>query len=458
MMPTDALHDPAVLNVPGPRASALVARDEAVFAPCMGRVYPLVMERGLGCDVWDADGQRYLDMNAGIAVVAAGHSHPRVVSAIQEQAARFCHMAATDFYNEPMIRLGERLVATMPADQQWHVFLSNSGTEAVEAAIKLARLATRRTGVVAFYGAFHGRSYGSMSLTASKAVQRRHYGPMLPGVFHAFYANPYRPPFGVPTERTTAACLEYIEQTLLRTVAPPEDIAAIVVEPIQGEGGYVVPSAGFLCGLRQICDRYGIVLVFDEVQSGIGRTGTMWAHEQDQPVGRCGHCAGQHCTPDIVVSAKGLGGGLPIGAIIARRALTERWTPGAHGSTYSGNALSCAAANVVLDLVRDGLADNARAVGAHLMRGLATLHQRYPVIGDVRGRGLMIGIEFVSDRGSRAPDHDLAEAVMLQAFRRGVLLLTCGESTIRLCPPLVLTATQADEALNVLEASIRAVA
>ncbi|HWQ15666.1 MAG TPA: acetyl ornithine aminotransferase family protein [Roseiflexaceae bacterium] len=430
--------------IPGPRAEALIARDRKVFAPCMGRVYPFAIERGLGCDVWDVDGNRYLDMNAGIAVVAAGHSHPRVVRAIQEQAARFIHMAGTDFYNEPMVRLGERLVGTMPREREWQVFLANSGTEAVEAAIKLARYVTGRQGIIAFFGAFHGRSYGSLSLTASKPVQRRGYYPLVPGTFHAFYANPYRPPLGVAPERATAACLDYIEHTLLHTIAPPRDVAAIIVEPIQGEGGYVVPAPGFLPGLRQLCDRYGILLIADEVQSGVGRTGRMWALEHEGVV------------PDIVASAKGLGGGMPIGAMIARRELTEQWEPGSHGNTYGGNALACAAAYEVLGLVQEELAANAARVGAHLMAGLQELQARYAAIGDVRGRGLMIGVEFVKDRASREPARALAHQIMEEAFRRGLLLLTCGASTIRFCPPLVLTEAQADEGLNMFEAAIRA--
>jgi 4-aminobutyrate aminotransferase len=408
----------------------------------MGRVYPFVMERGVGCDVWDVDGNRYLDMNAGIAVVSAGHSHPRLVRAIQDQATRFTHMAGTDFYNEQMVTLGERLVATMPASSEWQVFLGNSGTEAVEASIKLARYVTGRQGIIAFFGAFHGRSYGSLSLTASKPVQRRGYYPLVPGTFHAFYANPYRPPFGVAEERTTEVCLDYIEHTLLHTIAPPRDVAAIIVEPIQGEGGYVVPAPGFMQGLRQICDRYGILLIADEVQSGVGRTGTMWAFEHEGVV------------PDIVASAKGLGGGVPIGAIIARRDLTHLWEPGSHGNTYGGNALACAAANEVIDLVHEGLAANAARVGAHLMAGLRELQARYEVIGDVRGRGLMIGVEFVKDRGTREPARALAHHLMEECFRRGLLVLTCGASTVRLCPPLVLTEAEADEALNTMEAAL----
>jgi 4-aminobutyrate aminotransferase len=431
---------------------AMVERDKVVFAPCAGRVYPFVIERGDGCYVWDVDGNRYLDMNAGIAVVAAGHSHPRIVRAIQEQATKFIHMAGTDFYNEPMIRLGEKLVSTMPVTtpagqpeaREWQVFLANSGTEAVEASIKLARYVTGRQGIIGFLGAFHGRSYGSLSLTASKPVQRRGYYPLVPGSFHAFYANPYRTPFDVAPEKVTQVCLDYIEHTLFHTIAPPRDVAAIVVEPIQGEGGYVVPAPGFLKGLREICDQYGIMLILDEVQSGVGRTGKMWAFEHEGLV------------PDIVASAKGLGGGMPIGAMIARKELTALWEPGSHGNTYGGNALACASANVVLDLVQEELAGNAARVGDYLRQGLEELQGRYEQIGDVRGRGLMIGVDFVKDRKSREPARALAHAVMEGAFTRGLLLLTCGASTVRFCPPLTLTEAQVDEGLTIFEATLRA--
>ncbi len=351
-----------LLQTPGPQARALVERDNEVFAPCAGRVYPFVIERGEGCYVWDVDGNRYLDLNAGIAVVAAGHSHPRMVRAIQEQATRFIHMAGTDFYNEPMIKLGEKLVSLMPNTapageperRDWQLFLTNSGTEAVEAAIKLARYTSGRQGIVAFFGAFHGRSYGALSLTASKPAQRRGYYPLVPGTFHAFYANPYRTPFDIDPDRVTGVCLDYIEHTLFHTIAPPRDVAAIIVEPIQGEGGYVVPATGFMKGLRQICDQYGILLIADEVQSGIGRTGKFWACEHDGVV------------PDIVASAKGLGGGMPIGAMVARKALTENWQPGSQGNTFGGNALACAAAYEVLSLVEEEL--GARPDGRRRVR------------------------------------------------------------------------------------------
>lgn len=421
-------------DVPGPRARALVERDSQVIVP-MGRVYPLVIDHAQGCEVWDVDGHRYLDLQAGIAVLAAGHSHPRLVQVAQAQLARFTHVAGTDFYNEPMIRAAEKLVSLMPGGQDWQVFFGNSGTEAIEASIKLARYVTRRQNIIAFYGAFHGRSYGSLSLTASKPRQRRGFFPLLPGSFHAFYANPYRPPLGSDPARVSATCLDFIERQLFTTTCPPEETAAIVIEPIQGEGGYVVPAPGFLAGLRALCDRHGILLICDEVQSGVGRTGTMWAFEHEQIV------------PDIVASAKGLGGGLPIGAMLARAELARQWEPGAHGNTYGGNGLTCAVTHELLCMVEGELMANAARVGAQLLASLQELQVRFPQIGDVRGRGLMIGLELI-DPASGAPDHDLAETVMVEAFRKGLLVLTCGASTIRLCPPLVLTPAQADEAVQ----------
>lgn len=450
------------LPVPGPLSTNLYNRDAAVLSGSMGRVYPFVMERGVGCEVWDVDGQRYLDMAAGIAVVSTGHSHPKVLQAMHNQLDKFVHMAGTDFVNEQMVTVAEKLARSMPGNDQWQVFLTNSGTEGIEAAIKLARHSTGRQGIISFLGSFHGRSYGSMSLTASKSTQRKGHFPLVPGVFHAFYANPYRTPFGIDAEHVTQATLDYIEKTMFGTIAPPNDIAAIVIEPIQGEGGYIVPTQGFLCGLRQICDRHGILLIYDEVQSGVGRTGKMWGfeHDMEQNCAGCTHCKSMSrsgCTPDILVTAKGLGAGMPIGGIVARKSIMERWAEGSHGSTYAGNALACAAANTVLDLVQGGLMHNAAHVGAHLMNGLRDLQSRYACIGDVRGRGLMIGVDFVLDRTTREPARAQANAMMEEAFKRGMLILTCGYSTIRFCPPLVLTVGEADEALERFEATIKAV-
>lgn len=430
-------------DIPGPKASALVARDQRVIAP-VGRVYPLVVERGQGCEVWDVDGNRYLDMNAGIAVLSAGHCHPRLVRVLHEQLTRFTHMAGTDFYNEPMIRAAEKLVALMPGDHDWQVFFTNSGTEAVEASVKLARYATGRQNIIAFYGAFHGRSYGSLSLTASKPYQRRGFFPLLPGVQHSFYPNCYRCPINLSYPSCQIACIDMIEQTLFQTTAPPSEVAAVILEPLQGEGGYVLPPEGALRRLRELCDRHGILLILDEVQSGVGRTGKMWAFEHEG------------ITPDIVASAKGLGGGIPVGAMIAREELTRRWKPGSHGSTYSGNALACAAVYEVLCMVEEELMANAARVGAYLMARLGEMQARIPQIGAVRGRGLMVGVEFVKDPATREPAHHLAVAVMEEAFRRGLLLLTCGASTIRFCPPLIITEAEIDEGLTLFEAAIQA--
>ena len=434
-------------QIPGPRAQALVSRDSVVMAPCSGRVYPFVMERGQGCEVWDVDGNRYIDLNAGIAVVAAGHSHPRLVHAIQDQATKFIHMAGTDFYNEPMIMAGEKLVSVMPGRDQhdWQVFFTNSGTESVEAAIKLARYATKRQNIIAFYGSFHGRSYGSLSLTASKPYQRQGFFPLLPGVVHGFFANPYRPPWGIPAEEVAERTLEFIEKTLFKTTTPPEDVAAIIAEPIQGEGGYIVPATGFWQGLRDLCDRYGILLIADEVQSGIGRTGKMWAIEHEGVV------------PDIVTSAKGIGSGFPVGAMIARKDVTDVWKPGAHGNTYGGNALAMRAILETVALAEEELMQNAQVVGDYLQNRLRELQEQFKSIGDVRGRGLMIGMDFVHDRATREPATELANNVMNEGFKRGLLMLTCGQSTIRFCPPLVLTRDLVDETMELFTETLKAV-
>ncbi|XSG77862.1 acetyl ornithine aminotransferase family protein [Herpetosiphon llansteffanensis] len=431
-------------TIPGPRATALVDRDTAVMAPCSGRVYPFVMERGLGSEVWDVDGNRYLDLNAGIAVVSTGHSHPRLVSALQDQVAKFIHMAGTDFYNEPMVKAAEKLTSLMPGSGEWQVFFANSGTESVEAAIKLARYYTKRQNIIGFYSSFHGRSYGSLSVTASKPYQRKGFFPLMPGVFHAFYPNPYRTPWGVEPERVAEICLDFIEKTLFTTTTPAEDVAAIIVEPIQGEGGYVVPAPGFWQGLRELCDRHGILLIADEVQSGVGRTGKMWAVEYEGVV------------PDIITSAKGIGSGVPVGAMIARKEISSVWKPGAHGNTYGGNALAMRAVYETLCLAEEELMANANEVGGYFKQRLHELEDRYECIGDVRGRGLMIGMEFIKDNVNKDPHGELSNAVMEESFRRGMLLLTCGKSTIRFCPPLVLTKDQVDEGINLLNDTLKA--
>jgi 4-aminobutyrate aminotransferase len=411
--------------LPGPNAAAVIERDERVTSPSLTRLYPLVVARGQGAVLEDVDGNRFLDFNAGIAVTAAGHSHPVVNAAIHEQVDKCLHYCSSDFYHPIHADVCERLAASAPM-QPARVFLANSGTEAVEGAIKLARHHTGRTNVIAFYGAFHGRSLGSLSLTSSKAKYRSGFGIVTPGSYHA--------PFAGSGELTGA---EYIEQVLFRHMTEPGDVAAIFVEPIQGEGGYIVPPAGWLAALRDLCDRHGILLVMDEVQSGIGRTGAMWACEHDGVV------------PDIITAGKGLASGLPLSAIIARDDVMQ-WAPGKHGSTFGGNPVACAAALATIDLVDDHLARNATAIGDRLMAGLRDLQSRQPLITEVRGRGLMIGIDLV--------DHDAAVAMEQACFQRGLLVLTCGQRAIRMAPPLVVTAEQADVALSIVADACEAVA
>jgi 4-aminobutyrate aminotransferase len=410
-------HPQILTELPGPAARAIIERDERVTSPSLTRVYPLVVRRGAGCIIEDVDGNRFLDFNAGIAVTAAGHAHPIVNAAIHTQVDDVLHYCSSDFYLPAYADVCERLAASAPM-QPARVFLANSGTEAVEGAIKLARHSTGRPNVIAFFGGFHGRSLGSLSLTASKARQRGGFGAMMAGSFHAPYAG--------EAELNGAA---YIEEVLFKRLTEPDDVAAIFVEPIQGEGGYIVPPRGWLGELRELCDRHGILLVMDEVQSGIGRTGKMWACEHDGVV------------PDVICAGKGLASGLPLAALIARGDIMD-WPPGRHGSTFGGNPVACAAAVATLDLVDGGLAANAATVGTHLLAGLRAMQPKHPVITDVRGRGLMVGID--------TPDHDTAEALQYACFERGLLVLTCGERAIRMAPPLVVTIEQADAALAIL--------
>jgi 4-aminobutyrate aminotransferase len=412
---------------PGPRARELVARDAAVMSPSMTRAYPFVMASGRGAWVLDVDGVEYLDFTSGIAVTNTGHAHPAVVKAIQTQAERFLHMSGTDFYYEVEIALAERLARIAPVRGRPRVFFTNSGTETIEGAIKLARYVTGRPHLLAFLGAFHGRTMGSLSLTASKAVQRNGFGPLLPGTFHV--------PYPSAEQHNTAETLQGIER-LLGTVLPPDSLAAIVVEPVQGEGGYIVPPADFLPALRDLCDRIGCLLVADEVQTGMGRTGRMFAV--------------QHwgVEPDVLCLAKGIASGLPLGALIAGDHIMT-WPPGAHGNTFGGNPLACAAALATLDLLEDGLIQNAEAVGARLLERLSRVTRDTSLVRSVRGLGLMIGVELA--------DHEAQEAVVQAAFERRLLTLPAGRSTVRLCPPLVLTDEEADEGAERLLAALHAV-
>ncbi|WP_116998934.1 aminotransferase class III-fold pyridoxal phosphate-dependent enzyme [Desertimonas flava] len=411
-------------ELPGPIAAEIIARDDAVTSPSLTRLYPLVAKRGRGLVIEDVDGNRFLDFNAGIAVVAAGHGHPEVNAAIHAQVDDILHYCSSDFYLPSYADLSVKLAEIAPMSGPTKSFLCNSGTEAVEAALKLARHRTGRPNVIAFLGGFHGRSLGSLSLTASKVRQRAGFGITVPGSFHAPYWDPYNP------DALTGA--DYIEQVLFTKLTDASDVAAIFVEAVQGEGGYIVPPAEWLTELRELCDRHGIVLVVDEVQSGIGRTGTMWA---------CRPADGPGIEPDIMCIGKGLASGLPLAGIIAKAELMD-WEPGGHGSTFGGNPVACAAAVATIDLVERELADNARTVGAHLLAALESLAAEQPKITQVRGRGLMIGIDL--------PDHDAAEALQEAAFRRGLLTLTCGERTLRLAPPLVVTIDQADTAVAII--------
>ena len=426
---------------PGPRARAVIERDAAVVSPSYPRSAPFVMARGDGAVVEDVDGNVYLDFCAGIAVAATGHCHPDVVRAVTGQASKFLHIS-TDYYHEPQVALGEMLAEIAPIGDRARTFFSNSGTEAVEAAIKLARYHTRRFNIIAFLGSFHGRTLGSLAMTSSRTVQRRGFGPMAPGVFHAPYANPYRCPIGAnDADSCTRECLAYIERQILTHLVPPDEVAAIVVEPIQGEGGYVVPPPAFLQGLAAIAAQHGMLLIVDEVQSGIGRTGKMFAIEH----------AGVE--PDIIIAAKGIASGLPMGVTIAREDVMD-WPVGAHSNTFGGNPLACAAAMATLKLVREGLMANAADVGHFLRTALEALAERHRLIGDVRGRGLMIGIELVRNRQTKERAGTERDALVMAAFRRGLLVLSAGPNTVRLSPPLVITRAQAETAVGILDAAL----
>jgi len=419
-------------ELPGPRAKAMIALDERYTSPSYTRGYPLAVDRGEGAMILDVDGNRFLDFTAGIAVCSTGHCHPRVVAAIQDQAEKLLHMSGTDFYYGPQSRLAERLAAIAPGESAKRVFFTNSGAEAVEAAFKLARFHTKRQRVVAFRGAFHGRTMGALSLTGSKAIQRRGFAPLVPEVTHVPYANPYRQ--GDDCVGQSIAQLE----SLFKQTLPPEEVAAIFVEPIQGEGGYLVPPAEFHQQLRRIADQHGMLLVADEVQAGMGRTGRMFAMEHFGVV------------PDIVCLAKGIATGMPLGAIIARDEIMN-WPPGSHASTFGGNPVSCVAALETIDLLEEELIENARDVGEYLLTRLRGLMDRHTIIGDVRGLGLMVGVELVRDRSTKERAASERDEVVDRAFYQGLLLLGCGENTVRFCPPLVITRQQADIAVEIFD-------
>ena len=432
---------PVAFQLPGPKAKAIIDRDQEVISPSYPRDYPFVMDYGRGSEVWDVDGNRFLDFAAGIAVTSTGHSNPKVVKAIQEQAEQFIHISS-DYYHEKWVALGEKLTSIAPFKEPAVAFMSNSGTESVEAAIKLARHTTGRSQFISFLGGFHGRTMGSLAFTASKPRYHQGFYPLMNGVTHVPFPDPYRPVLeSRKGEYYGETAVRYIEEQILDKVLPHQDVAGILVETIQGEGGYIIPAAGFYPALRKMCDKYGILLIVDEVQSGMGRTGKWWAIEQFA------------VEPDIVCVGKGIASGVPLGAIVARKSLIS-WTKGTHGNTFGGNPIACAAALATIELIEDEFLLNAAEVGEYTLKALRMMINRHESIGEVRGIGLMIGIEFVKDRKSREPDAELRDQIIHLAFERGLLLLGCGKSSLRIAPALSISKGEIDEGLRMLEDAI----
>jgi len=433
--------------LPGPNAKRILAGDEKYISPSYTRSYPLVAKRGRGIVIEDVDGNEFFDFSAGIAVTSTGHCHPEVVAAIQKQAGELIHMSGTDFYYESMVTLAERLSKIAPMPGPHRVYYGNSGAEAIECALKLARYHTKRQQVIAFFGAFHGRTMGALSLTASKPQQKRGFSPLVPGVTHVPYPDVYRGGAGSPqdAEKFALGCARYIEDKLFKTILAPEEVAAIFVEPIQGEGGYVVAPTIFMQELRRICDKHGILLVLDEVQSGIGRTGKWFAVEH----------TGVH--PDMVCIAKGIASGMPLGITMSKAEIMD-WAPGSHASTFGGNPVCIAAALATLDVIeKEGLLKNSQVVGDHMMKRMADWPKKHKIVGDVRGLGLMIGVEIVKDQTTREYGASERDRIVETAFERGVLFLGCGPSTVRIAPPLIVTRDEADVAMDALEESIAVV-
>jgi 4-aminobutyrate aminotransferase len=430
--------------LPGPRASSLIEVDRTFVSPSYTRAYPLVAKEAQGIWVGDADGNVFLDFTSGIAVCATGHCHPAVVQAIKDQADRLLHMSGTDFYYEPQIVLAKKLASLAPGEGVKRTYFGNSGAEAVEAAFKLARYHTRRELNIAFFGAFHGRTMGALSLTASKTIQKKHYYPVVPGITHIPYAYCYRCPYNLCYPQCGLYCVHWVEDTLFRTTMPPEEVAAIFVEPIQGEGGYIVPPPEFHEELHKIARKYNILYVADEVQSGMGRTGKMFAME---------HFG---VAPDILALAKGIASGMPLGATISRAEIMD-WEAGSHASTFGGNPVSCQAALATIQLLEESLMTNAAHQGERMILKLRELQNDYECMGDVRGKGLMIGVELVKDRETKERAPEWRNALVRRAFEKGLLLLGCGENTIRFCPPLIVTEEDVDLCLTIFEEALREV-
>ena len=425
------------MNVPGPKAKALIERDLKVVSPSYPRGYPFVMDHGSGTEVWDVDGNRFLDFAAGIAVASTGHSHPDVVRAIQEQAAKFIHISS-DFYHEKWVELSEKLAEISPFEEDTRVFLTNSGTESVEGAIKLARYHTDRSNFIGFLGGFHGRTIGAVTFTASKPNYKRRFFPLMNGVTHVPFPDPYHPILHLePGQDYGERIIEYIENQIFEKIIPPDEIAGILVEPIQGEGGYIVPPAGFFPALRKLCDQHGILLIADEVQAGMGRTGKWWSIENF------------NVEPDIITSAKGIASGMPLGALITKKSVMS-WPKGSHGNTYGGNPIACAASLATIHAIENGYMENAKVTGSYALSKLKDIQSKHPSIGEVRGIGFMIGIEFVKDKSSKKPDASIRDKVVDLAYEYGLLTLGCGKSVIRVSPPLCTTREQIDEGLDIL--------
>jgi len=429
------------MQLPGPKAQSLINRDHSVISPSYPRGYPFVMDRGKGTEAWDVDGNRYLDFMGGIAVVSTGHSNPKVVKAIQEQAEKFIHISS-DFYHEKWIELGEKLDEIAPFQEQAISFMTNSGTEAVETAIKLARYHTERMNFIGFTGAFHGRTMGAVTFTASKPAYHGGFFPLMNGVVHAPFPDPYRPVLETrPGEDYGEAVVRYIDEQILDHILPPDEVAGVLVETIQGEGGYIVPPDGFFPALRKLCDKYGILLIVDEVQSGMGRTGKWWAIE---------HFGVE---PDMFTTAKGIASGMPLGACVARKSVMD-WGKGTHGNTYGGNPISCAASLATIDLIQNEYLENAAVMGQYTMDALEEIRHRHPSIGHIRGKGLMIGVEFVKNRETKEPAKELVERIVQLAFERGLLMLSCAKSVIRIAPPLSISKAEVDEGLQIFAEAI----
>jgi len=434
-----------VVSPPGPKAREMVKKDESLVSPSYARFYPLVIDSGKGCIVKDVDGNEFIDFNSGLVCLNVGHSHPKVVAAIKKQCDRFLHYSNTDFYYDEVIDLAGKLAEITPGDFKKKVYFGNSGAEAIEAAVKLAKWHSRRQLFIAFISAFHGRTIGALSFTASKPTQRRYFFPLMPGVTHVPYPYCYRCPFKLTSPECHYWCVDFIDEYVLQKYVPPEDTAAILYEPIQGEGGYVVPPPEYPKRLKKLADKYGLLFIDDEVQAGMGRTGKWFAIEH------------WDVEPDIICSAKGLASGMPLGAIIAKTKVMD-WVGGSHASTFGGNPLSCAAALAVIDAIKEEkLLENAAKQGAYIMKRLEELKARSEIVGDVRGKGLMIGLEIVEDKKSKKPAAEKVKEIMMRSWKRGVAVITCGTSTIRIAPPLVITRELVDSALDIIEDTVKEV-